>query len=258
VKVSILTATTGSDTLLQTLASVAGQDYADIEHMVIIDGPEHGDKVRALLRQSPAHAGRSVLMLPHPTGKNRFNGHRIYGGFSFLASGEFVFYLDEDNFLAPDHVSSLVTLVQRHGLDWAYSLRDVRTPGGAFICNDDCESLGQWPSVLHAEDFMVDGGCYFMRTIAAVKTAPIWYRQARTPGLQSADRALYQALSRLYPRFGCTGAYSFHYRVASTDKSVRGEFFEQGNALMHQRYPDGLPWRGVTLSPDAREQMPLK
>lgn len=254
-KVSVITATTGRDTLRDAINGVARQDYADLEHLVVVDGPEHSDKVAAVLAQVPDTSRLKLTTLPHPTGKNRYNGHRIYGGFSFLASGEFVLFLDEDNFQQPNHVSSLVALVQQHKLDWAYALRNIYS-NDEFVCRDECESLGQWPSVLHPEDRMVDANCYFLRTMVAVKTASVWYRQARTPGQATADRSLYPVLARAFPRFGCTGQYTLNYRVASTEKSVRKEFFEQGNAIMAQRYPQGRPWAGVSLSPGALVPLP--
>ena len=37
--------------------------------------------------------------------------------------------LDEDNYLAPDHIGSLVTLLVEKQLDWGYSLRTLAMLG---------------------------------------------------------------------------------------------------------------------------------
>jgi deoxyinosine 3'endonuclease (endonuclease V) len=43
--------------------------------------------------QKPNQKRVRVLTLPHAVGKNGWNGHRVYGGFSFLVNTECVAYL---------------------------------------------------------------------------------------------------------------------------------------------------------------------
>jgi hypothetical protein len=185
-----------------------------------------------------------VIVLPHATGLNRFNGHRIYGGFSFLTNGDYIAWLDDDNEFTPNHIESLVKITQEKQLDWAYSLRQIVDSKGEFICNDDCENLGKYKSVLN--DHFVDVSCFFVRRELAVNIAPIWHRQARPPnGMMEVDRALTAVLMHEQNKlkFDSNNDYTVKYRVGSTGISVQADFFINGNAEMLKRYAGKLPWK---------------
>jgi len=70
-KVSIITATTGSEYLTRCLESVEAQTYKDIHHYLVIDGPEHEDKVFEQLFKHEPYSYLDVTNLPHPTGKEQ-------------------------------------------------------------------------------------------------------------------------------------------------------------------------------------------
>ena len=53
------------------------------------------------------------MILPYSTGKDRFNGHRIYGAGTYLSKGDFLIFLDDDNSLEPNHVEECVKTIQR-------------------------------------------------------------------------------------------------------------------------------------------------
>lgn len=245
-KVSVITATTGKSTLAECIASVREQTYTNIEHIVVVDGKERWEQVDPILHavQFPmSYINEQICVLPYPTGANRFNGHRIYGAFTYLSSGDYIMWLDDDNILEPNHVESLVKTVEENKLDWAYSLRKIIDEEGKFICNDDCESLGKWKSVLN--DHFVDVNCFFLKRDLAVSVSPIWYRQARQPGVMEVDRALTAVL--MHPnnnlKFDTNGDYTVRYRVGSTGISVQAGFFLDGNQKMLQHYNGALPWK---------------
>lgn len=245
-KVSVITATTGKSTLAECIASVREQTYTNIEHIVVVDGKERWEKVDSILYslKFPIPSfNEHVCVLPYPTGTNRYNGHRIYGAFTYLSSGDYIMWLDDDNILEPNHVESLVKTVEENKLDWAYSLRKIIDEEGKFICDDDCESLGKWKSVLN--DHFVDVNCFFLKRDLAVSVSPIWYRQARQPGVMEVDRALTAVL--MHPnnnlKFDTNGDYTVRYRVGSTGISVQAGFFLDGNQKMLQHYNGALPWK---------------
>jgi hypothetical protein len=185
------------------------------------------------------------LVLPYPTGTDRYNGHRVYGGTTYFADGDYHLWLDDDNVLEPDHVEKLVNLVQEKNLDWAYSLRKIIDKDGNVLCLDDCESLGMWASILHPQDFFVDVNCYFVKKQVAVQITPVWYRKFREPGQMEIDRAIAAVL--MHPnnklKFDCTRDYTVRYRVGNTGLSVQAEFFLKGNEAMLQRHNGKLPWK---------------
>ncbi len=251
-RISVITPTTGSPLLKTAVEGILRQDYPDIEYYIFIDGKEREAATYDVLNQVSLPKGNvHTITLPHPTGLEGFNGHRVFGASPYLARGEFIAFLDEDNWHDPNHFSSLINLITTHNLDWAYSLRRIVDHHGHFLINDDCESLGVWKACIG--DFRhVDTSCYLLKRSDAVSISPIWYKQFRDNSTHTPDAIICNKLFDWNTSFGTPGLYSTNYRVGETSASVRLEFFEKGNQVMRERYPDGLPWtKGPSLSKDA-------
>jgi glycosyltransferase involved in cell wall biosynthesis len=235
--VTVITPTTGNSMLLDALHSVKNQTYKNIEHFVVVDGPERKKEALKLTRNFDV----KLLVLPHATGKDNYNGHRIYGASTYLVNGLYTAFLDEDNYYDPTHIESCVRKAQE-GFEWVYSLRKIIDKDKKFICNDDCESLGKWKSVLN--DNFIDVGCWFLSKPIALMVSPLWYRRARHPEEQpEVDRIITHTLMQHAPKFECTNEYSLNYRVGSRADSVQAEFFINGNQKMKEAYKDNLPWK---------------
>src|SRR5207249_5053889 len=73
--VTIVTPTTGNPCVARALESVSRQSYKNIQHLVFVDNPQCSAEMRATIREY----GVDLIELPYATGKERFNGHRIYG-----------------------------------------------------------------------------------------------------------------------------------------------------------------------------------
>lgn len=249
-KVSVITPTTGNPYLAECIESVRAQTYKNIEHIVVVDGRERWNKAEEILlaAEFPNGVSEHVCVLPYPTGTDRYNGHRVYGAATYFADGDYHLWLDDDNILEPNHVESLVKLVQEKNLDWAYSLRKIIDKDGNVLCLDDCESLGMWASILHPEDYFVDVNCYFVKKQVAVGITPVWYRKFREPGQMEIDRAIASVLMHQNNKlkFDCTRDYTVKYRVGNTGLSVQAEFFLRGNEAMLQKYNGNLPWKKET------------
>jgi glycosyltransferase involved in cell wall biosynthesis len=250
-KISVITPTTGSPLLTQAVRSVLSQDFSDIEYYLFIDGKEREASTLTLLEDlGPRDPRLHTITLPHPTGLDGFNGHRIFGASSYLARHEFIAFLDEDNWWDPHHLSSLMRLIIEHNLDWAYALRKIVDTDGAFITNDECESLGIWKACIG--DFRhVDTSCYLLKRMDALSLSPIWYKQFRGGSTPTPDAIICNKLVDYNTSFGTPGLYSVNYRLGGSERSVRKDFFMQGNEAMRQRYPQGFPWAaGPALSRD--------
>ena len=231
--VTVITPTTGAPYLRQAIDSVKNQTYDNIQHLVVVDGQPKG---RVIAKEYP-HI--DMIDLPYPTGTDRFNGHRIYGASVYLAKGDLVCFLDEDNYYDPNHIESLVEVLQKPN-DWAFSLRKIVDKDNNYICNDDCESLGKWESCIG--DFFVDVGCFFLPKLLAIQLSPIWYRKAREPGVPEVDRMLTHVLRNNNLKFDTNGQYTLNYRTGNTQLSVQSEFFINGNEMMKKKYNGELPW----------------
>jgi glycosyltransferase involved in cell wall biosynthesis len=236
--VTVITPTTGAPCVRQALDSVKNQTYDNIQHLVVVDGQPKG---RVIAKEYP-HI--DLIDLPYPTGKDQYNGHRIYGAMTYIANGEFLCFLDEDNWYEPNHIETLVDVISK-GNKWAYSLRKIVSQEGEYICNDDCESLGKWTSVIN--DKFIDVNCFMIPKAAALGFSPYWYRRARHPQEQpEVDRILSPFMMQNLPEFDTNGQYTINYRVASRGDSVQAEFFLKGNEMMSKQYNGDLPWTKKT------------
>jgi Glycosyl transferase family 2 len=237
-KVTVITPTTGSHYLKQNVESVATQTYENVEHLVVIDGKEFNSKAMPSLVLSSA----TVMMLPHNTGHSQYNGHRIYGAVPYLVDSDYVMFLDEDNYIDPTHVETLVKVCETN--DWAFSLRKIIDKDSNFVCLDDCENLGKWPTCLSEQELFVDVGAYFLPTPIAIQISSLWYRRARHPDEQpEVDRIIMQTLLEFGWDYDTNGKYTLNYRVGNREDSVKADFFHWGNAMMEKKYPDSYPWR---------------
>ncbi len=238
-KVTIITPTTGSNYLDINLNSVSKQTYDNIEHLVVVDGPNYWDKANNVLNN---YEDKTVMYLQENTGADQYNGHRIYGAMPYLVNSDYVIFLDEDNYVEPTHIESLVKVAENN--DWAFSLRQIVDKDGKYICNDDCENLGKWPTCLSEKELFVDVGAYFLPTKIAVQISPIWYRRARHPDEQpEVDRLLMQVLLDYGFIYDTNGEYTLNYRVGNRADSVQADFFLWGNSKMQQKYNGNFPWR---------------
>lgn len=239
-RVTVITATTGNDRLRACLQSVHFQTHPNVQHLIFVDG-ERPEAELEIAKAKSNGVKVDVIQLPYSVGKDRWNGHRMYAAGSYLAQGDYVMFLDDDNALKPEHIQTCLEAIE--GNDWVFSFRNiVEGSKGDFICQDNCESLGMWASCLHPEDYFVDVNCFFLRRQLAVGISPLWFRKFREPGQPEIDRVLTFALRNNNLKFAPTYKYTVNYAVGNTKNSVQRKFFEDGNAEMLRRYDNKLPW----------------
>ena len=234
---TVIIPTTGSKELIEAVKSVLDQTY-DTKCYVVCDGPDYSYTVKNMLRwvekHPKFHSNVKLCNLPINVGAKGFYGHRVYAAFTHLVDTDYVLYLDQDNWLKPNHVQSCIGTIENNKLDWCYSLRDVYK-GEEFICHDDCESLGKWQTY-HGVNH-VDTNSYCIKTEIAIKLASAWH------GGWGQDRVFLSAIAQHFPKFDCTKEYSVNYRVGGNEGSVTGEFFLNGNKIMNEKYNGVFPWR---------------
>lgn len=241
--VTIVTATTGNPLLIDNIKSVLNQSYDSIQHLLVVDGPDRWETVDHLIREnSLGNSNLDVIKLPYSVGKDRYNGHRIYGASTYLAEGDFIIYLDDDNTLEPNHIADCIKVIES-GKDWAYAFRNI-IDNHTKICEDNCESLGKWHSIIDPRDFFVDVNCYFLPKQAALSISPVWFRKFREPGQPEIDRVMFHVLAnQVSGNFDSTYNYSVNYTVGNSPLSVQKDFFIQGNERMLQLHQGKLPWK---------------
>jgi len=231
---TIIIAATGNRVLERAISSAVKQDHPDTKVWVVIDGPEF---VANTLQITENYPTVSITALPENTGGGGFYGHRIYAAFGHLVNTDYVLLLDQDNFMDPDHVSSLIAAIEKNGWQWAHSLRKIVDKDGNYLCLDDCESLGKWPIYLSDQHNLVDTSCYCIKREVFAQISGAWHWG------WGGDRRFLGAISQHFTSWGTSGVYTLNYRLDGNPNSVNKEFFDNGNAVMYGRYNGSYPWR---------------
>lgn len=249
--VVVITPTIGSKHLARCISSVAKQDYRLVEHLVVVDGPEHYGAVAGLVGHASTDRRRllPIQVLPFNTGCNRYKGYRICVAYSLLVNADFVFFLDDDNWYDNSHLSSCLKVMKHFGTDWAFALRRICKENGDHLIDDDCDSIGYWrrdasyrgpADLLDAKfidfyssyPFLIDTSCFAMKRTFLTKVAPL---------LLEGDCYFSTALIREFPG-ACSGLRTVNYRSREADESRLLDYFSRGNASVHKRYIGVLPW----------------
>jgi glycosyltransferase involved in cell wall biosynthesis len=239
--VTVITPTIGSAKLLDAVNSVREQTYEYVNHLVVIDGPDHASDVYSILpmdRNRRDNKNINDVVCPYNTGANGFNGQRIYAAYPHLINTDYVFFLDEDNWYAPDHVESLVKVLELN--DFAYSLRSIYDEHKNFLCEDNCESLGKWPIYFTHDDpqYLVDTSSFAFRKDFIQKTSHLWHS-----GAWGEDRRYLYAVKD-HCKWDTSGKHTLSYRLGGNAGSVQADFFEKGNEQQLKHYNNKLPWKG--------------
>jgi glycosyltransferase involved in cell wall biosynthesis len=231
-KVAIVTPTIGTTYLSKCLESVDNQTYENLTHYVFMDGIQHWKEIDDIVEGADKVR---VVKFEENVGKGWY-GHRVYAACSFLVNADIICYLDEDNWIEPNHVESLVNTIKQ-GNDWAFSLRKIYDKEGNYLCEDNCESLGKWPVFFDENVHHIDTSSFAVKRDVAVRIGHSWY------GQWGADRQFFHNLSKNYPCFDCSREHSLCYRLDGNPNSVKREFFDQGNLVMSNRYNGAYPWK---------------
>jgi glycosyltransferase involved in cell wall biosynthesis len=112
--VSVITPTWRRPNLLvnRCIPSVAAQTYRPIEHLIVIDGRDLAlhDRLRGLGYGLHSGDHRRAIELGQNWGGV---GHAARAVGAWLAAGEWICYLDDDNTYLPGHVEAMIAEAQR-------------------------------------------------------------------------------------------------------------------------------------------------
>jgi len=239
----VIIATVGKPTLPRAVDSILAQSHRDVTALVVIDGPEFRDAASRLLEPYRSEPRVQLLPLPQNTGANGFVCHRIYGAVPLLVNQSYVLYCDDDNWYEPSHVETCVKACDTMGWEWCFALRNIYD-GGAFVCRDECESVGLWPVWYNSSLYHVDTNCYCLRRHVAVGLSSVWHRSRIVDGKVQpcADTQVCGVLRKTRRPFGLVSQFSVNYELGSTALTPKPAFFLQGNARFLEQHSGRLPW----------------
>jgi len=238
--VTVITPTIGSNKILDAIQSVKDQTYK-CKHLIVIDGFDHQQKLWDM-KSGETKYEVDFVVTPENTGKTggNFYGHRIYAAYPHLINSDYILFLDEDNWYDPNHVASLIEIIEKKNLDFSFSLRKIYSPDKKYLCDDNCESLGKWPifftrSSPHGPQYLIDTSSFCFKRDFIQKTCHLWHSG------WGGDR-LYLSSIKDHARFDTNGKHTLCYRLDGNEGSVTEEFFKQGNNIQEQYYEGKYPW----------------
>jgi len=231
-KVAIITPTTGGKYLEACIDSVQKSTLPNIEHWIVVDGKDLEAKVDIILSKFEGKHPIVKLVLPKNIGYGGWNGHRVYGSVPFLIDADYIAYLDDDNLVSPTQYADLVRETMRAKAKWGYCLRYLIDSNGTRVGFDNCESLGGISHAVYGPgNYLIDTSCYLVERDLAIAAGPIWNARFRDPdGKPEPDRELCKTLLVSAPHV-VVRKHHLGYRLGSTDRSVKPQFFEQGNKM---------------------------
>lgn len=236
-KAIVITPSTGSPELQDAITSVLDQSV-EVDHLIVCDGHQFREKVSFIVDKVIEHPRVTACYLPYNTGGNGFYGHRIMAAFSHLINHDYILFLDQDNWYEPDHVKSLIDVIEFKGYDWSYSLRKIFNKDKEYITVDNCESLGRWPVWVNEKAHLIDSSSYCFKTSFIRKYGHTWDHG------WGADRRFYTIIKDhlKHDKYGTNGKHTLCYRLGGNPGSVNAEFFTEGNKKFEQDYNGKFPW----------------
>mgnify|MGYP003339082805 CR=1 FL=1 len=236
----VITPTTGSPELIDAVLSVRSQVGREVDHLLVVDGVRFSSRVDEVLSNAGITTSEKLrrVDLPFNTGGGGFYGHRVMAGFGHLINHDYVLFLDQDNWYEPDHVNTLINIIETKNLDWAHSLRQIFDKDKNYVTGDNCESLGRWPAWVDKSVHLVDTSTYCFKTSFYRQVCHIWDYG------WGGDRRFFTILKDhiKHDNYACSGKYTLNYRLGGNDGSVQAEFFIEGNRKQAEVYPGSFPW----------------
>jgi glycosyltransferase involved in cell wall biosynthesis len=213
--VSLLIRSIDRNTLKETLASVAKQNYPNIEVLVVAAVPGH----------LPLDGVEGLVQVRLVTTDVELHRSAAANKALDLAQGVYALFLDDDDWLAPDHISVLVkSLQEAPGMEVAYSRTQVvesgKTAGDSAVMGLPFDGLrllaGNWMP-LHSVLFSLrlrDLGCRFDEHLDLYEDWDFWLQVAQHTEFLFVP--VVSAFYRIHESSGVHGQAMFHGDAAKT------------------------------------------
>ena len=213
-------------TISDAIESVFAQDFAGrVQLLIGVDRPA-GDAqtIDQICRIVPSRHAVTMFYPGYSTSRRHGGLHPSWDGgalrtiLSYLANSRYLAYLDDDNWYAPSHLTSLHGAIQ--GFDWAYALRWFVHPRSRQpICVDRWESVGPTPRGTMVDPAgWVDPNCFAIDKFACEAVLRWWGIPRRnTDRAMDADRNVFDILSTEFRGRG-TGEATIFYALDESDR----------------------------------------
>jgi len=221
--ITVMVRTLLRPSLLAAVRSIYRQDFPGrVQVLLGIDAAADPLGLVEILRaECPERMRLDVLDLGYPTSVPRGGLYTAREGgvlatlLAYAAKSRHVLFLDDDNWAAPDHLSTLFAAVQ--GFDWAFCRRWFVDPQTLSpICVDVWESVGPGHGVFAAKaGGFVDPNCLMFDKLACHFAIP-WLAVAMYPDFTGHDRMFFDQLRRRNS-VGWSGKATVYYVTSPLD-----------------------------------------
>ena len=218
--------------LSNCIASVIAQKYP-VTHYILCDGDY---QTFADIRNLYGDKNVRVCYWDGRIGGNGWAGQRWLAAAPHLITEDVTFFCNDDDWYDPDHVKSIMDKIEE-GYDWAYSFRKIHDQDGVFICEDNCEALGEVSDTWNIPGHHFVDWCMWGMKTELLKQICVVLNNISP----QADRIFYSTAKQVFPNFTHTGKHTFNFRLGG-HCGVQKEFFELGNKEMFKRFNNKLPW----------------
>jgi len=221
--------------LIRAVQSVFMQSYTgNIQILIGIDTDDNKNFLiikQILDEQCPKNINIVWINTGYSTAKKNGGVHNCnFGGslrsaLSMLANSELVMYLDDDDWLHKNHISSIMSVIGDNS--WAFSY-SIYADGikGVGICVDELESLGVNKGVFaNSHGGFVRPSGLLINKIKLMHILHLWSCSIRIEG-NGEDRLIFEKL-KTEPHV-CTGIPSVYYTINPKDQmhSIRMEYIQ--------------------------------
>ena len=163
--VAVVTITSNRPELIDSIVSIDEQTYP-VHHYLLTDGIVDYKTYWDMVTE---YSGpyRDVAYWPKrvavKTPNGGSGGQKLFAAAPHFVTEDILIMTADDDWFKPNHVESLVDLMVKGNLDWAYSLRGIYDKEGEFLFDDNCESLGEHP-VWNGNDGFAETGSIAAKT----------------------------------------------------------------------------------------------
>lgn len=229
---AVVTVTNGKrpKELLNCVSAIARQTYP-VTHYILCDGD-----FNLFAEIKRIYPELKICFWDNKIGGNGWLGQRWLAAAPHLITEDVTFFCNDDDWYEENHVQTIMEKI-KEGYDWAYSFRKIYDQEGNFVCEDNCEALGESADVWNIPGHhFVDWCMWGMKTECLRQICVVLNNKDI-----NVDRYFYATAKQVFSKFTGTGLHTFNFRLGG-GCGVQKEYFEMGNGEMFRRFNGKLPW----------------